>query len=113
MTWRDPRSGLAVYRPLQRKTPLNKRSARLTIQMRLYRKEAAAFLAEPEHATCEFPLGCNEPSTSVQHRRGRFGGRLRDQRYWAGSCAFHQDFAETRTGEALACGWLLRIESVR
>lgn len=78
--------------------------------MRVYTRRKTLFLIE--HNRCEFPLGCDMPSVVVHHRRGRFGGRLLDERYWAGSCHDHNDFAETKTGEALECGWLLRIEGV-
>jgi hypothetical protein len=84
------------------------RSLKRQRQMREYIPQAEAFLQERDR--CEFPLGCDQPSTSVQHRRGRFGVRLLDQNWWAGSCATHQDFAETNTGAALACGWLVPIE---
>ncbi|HZQ33757.1 MAG TPA: hypothetical protein VFB19_18745 [Mycobacterium sp.] len=112
MTWRSP-NGLVVRKPLQRRTKLRARSPKRAADMRAYGREVEAFLAEPEHATCEFPLGCASRSTAVHHRRGRFGRRLRDQRWWAGTCAFHNAYAEDHTGEALACGWLLRIEGVR
>ena len=93
-----------------RKTPLRSRSLKLQRAMTIYRREVRAFLTE--HDRCEFPLGCDKPSTVCHHKRGRFGRRLLDKRYWAGSCSFHNDFAETHTGEALACGWLIRIEAV-
>lgn len=106
--WRDYRTGLAVHRPLQRRTVLRRRSLKRAAMMRAYVPEMLAFLAE--HTTCEFPLGCDMPATSVHHAKGRRGARLRDQEWWRASCHHHQDFAETRTGEALACGWLYRIE---
>jgi hypothetical protein len=73
--------------------------------MSIYRPKARAFLEA--HPRCQFPLGCGAPSVDVHHRRGREGLRLLDERYWAASCRFHNDYAETRTGAALACGWLL------
>lgn len=86
------------------------RSLKLQRAMRVYRQMVGDFLNE--HSICEFPLGCDSPAEMVHHRRGRRGRRLLDQNYWAGSCARHNQFAEDNTGEALACGWLLRIESV-
>jgi hypothetical protein len=56
-----------------------------------------------------FP-GCGQPATELHHRRGRRGARLLDQAWWAASCATHNDFAETHTGESLDIGWLVRIE---
>jgi hypothetical protein len=84
------------------------RSLKRSRQIREYGPKAEAFLEA--HPWCEFPLGCDQPSTSVQHLRGRRGLRLLDERWWAASCHTHQAFAEDRTGEALACGWLVRIE---
>lgn len=85
-------------------------SKKRAVALRLYMKRRDEFLAE--RTRCEFPLGCDSQADVLHHRRGRFGGRLLDERYWAGSCSFHNDFAETHTGEALACGWLVRIEGV-
>lgn len=76
--------------------------------MRLYVPEMLAFLAD--HPRCQFP-GCPAASTVLHHKRGRDGLRLRDRRYWAASCDPHNEFAETHTGEALAVGWLIRINS--
>jgi hypothetical protein len=77
-------------------------------QLRLYKPLARHFLTG--HTVCEWPPGCEARAVCVHHRRGRFGERLLDTDYWAASCAFHNEFAETHTGEALACRWLLRIE---
>lgn len=79
--------------------------------MREYIPQAETFLAE--HNGCEFPLGCPKASRVVHHKRGRFGKRLLDKRFWAASCDFHNDYAETNTGAALACGWLIPIEGVQ
>lgn len=78
--------------------------------MRAYRSLIEAFLTA--HPTCQFPLGCQQPAVVIHHRRGRFGRRLLDQAWWAASCHEHNQFAEDRTGEALACGWLVRVEGV-
>jgi hypothetical protein len=91
---------------------MRSRSLKRQQQMRAFRKLIAAFLEEEEHATCEFPLGCTEPSQTIHHSRGRFGRRLLQREYWRGSCHFHNNYAETNTGESLDCGWLVRIESV-
>jgi len=78
--------------------------------LRVYRKRRDDFLtANPQ---CQFPGGCEQRSTVVHHRRGRFGARLLDERFWAASCDYHNDYAETHTGESLALGWLVRIEGV-
>jgi hypothetical protein len=84
------------------------RSLKRAQQMREYGKLVGPFLAG--RSQCEFPAGCEARATAVHHRRGRFGLRLLDVDWWAASCDFHNDFAETRTGEALAIGWLIRIE---
>lgn len=93
-----------------RRSPLRPQSPKRAAEQRIYLKRRAVFLAE--HTLCEFPLGCTEPATEIQHRRGRRGARLLQVEWWAGSCHFHNGWAETNTGEALACGWLVRIESV-
>lgn len=78
--------------------------------MRVYRKRAAEFLTE--HPQCQFPTGCDKRATVVHHRRGRFGARLLDERWWAASCPGHNAFAEEHTGQALDIGWLVPIEGV-
>lgn len=76
--------------------------------MALYIPEMLEFLLV--HVWCEFP-GCDQPSDVVHHRKGRNGRRLRDQRFWSAACDPHNEYAETHTGEALAMGWLVRINS--
>lgn len=78
--------------------------------MRIYIKRRNAFLAAA--SVCEFPLGCDRPAVVLHHRRGRFGARLLDEEWWSASCHEHNEFAETQTGAALECGWLVRIEGV-
>jgi hypothetical protein len=78
-------------------------------ELRTYKRLRERFLAD--YLWCEFP-GCQRPAAVVHHRRGRFGGRLNDVEWWAASCVEHNDYAETNTGEALACGWLIRIEAM-
>lgn len=105
--------------PLARRTPLRSyceltrtrirpRSAKRAAQMRRYRPLAAAYLEG--HPICEFPLGCDAAATEVHHKRGREGDRLLDVDWFAAACRVHNDYAETRTGHALAIGWLVRIE---
>lgn len=76
-------------------------------QLREYRPLRDAFLAA--NPRCQFP-GCASPTEVLHHKRGRRGLRLLDQAWWAPSCNFHNDYAETHTGEALAIGWLIPIE---
>lgn len=77
-------------------------------ELNAYRTLRVSFLeANP---LCEFPLGCGQAATEVQHRRGRRGARLLDVEWWAASCHAHNMFAEESTGAALDCGWLVRIE---
>ena len=85
------------------------RSLKRQRDMRAYIPLVEEFLEG--NPTCHFPLGCKQRATCVHHRRGRFGKRLLDQRYWAASCAAHNDYAETHTGHSLEIGWLLRIEA--
>lgn len=85
-------------------------SKKRAVALRLYKRKRERFLAA--HPVCEFPHGCLMPSEVIHHRRGRSGERLNDERWWAASCWTHNDYAETNTGAALECGWLLRVESV-
>lgn len=95
------------------RSPLRARSLKLQRAMAVYRRQVAAFLAD--HDTCEHPT--NHPdgfvrSSVVHHRRGRFGKRLLDQRYWAASCNPCNAEAEENTGKSLDCGWLIPVESI-
>lgn len=83
-------------------------SKKRAAQMREYMKLRGPFLAA--RPWCESPWDCGQPSTEVQHRRGRRGERLLDVEWWAASCRDCNDRAETETGEALRLGWLVRIE---
>lgn len=86
------------------------RSLKRAREIREFAPLAEAFLEE--HDRCEFPLGCDQPSVVVHHKRGRFGRRLLDRDWWAAACNFHNNYAEEQTGAALACGWLVPIEGV-
>jgi len=79
-------------------------------QLRVYSQVRRDFLEA--HQRCEYPRGCYEPATEIQHRRGRRGARLLDTNWWAASCHFHNMLAEEDTGDALDCGWLVRVEGV-
>lgn len=76
--------------------------------IRVYTKLRREFLAGHDH--CEFPLGCTAKADTIQHLRGRRGYRLLRVEWWAASCWDHNSWAEDHTGEALAIGWLQRIE---
>jgi len=108
--WRDPRTGLTVHRPLQRRTRLKLRSAKQAARERIYGIRRKEYLSQPENQTCAFPLGCTETATTIQHLRGRRGWRLLHEPWWAPSCWSHNAWAEDHTGEALAIGWLHKIE---
>lgn len=89
---------------------MRRESLKRAAELRQYRKMVGPFLAG--RPVCEFPEGCEASAVCVHHRRGRFGARLLDVDWWAASCAFHNDYAETHTGHSLAIGWLIRIEGV-
>lgn len=95
---------------LRRRTPLRPVSDKRRRENATYRTRRDDYLQQ--HPVCEFPLGCNQRATEVHHKRGRFGGRLLDEAFWAASCREHNTFAEIRTGEALAIGWLIPIGAV-
>jgi hypothetical protein len=85
-------------------------SVRRQRENREYTKLRREFLES--RPRCEFPNGCGERADTVQHLRGRRGARLNNVDYWAASCLAHNLWAEENTGEALAIGWLIRIEGV-
>jgi hypothetical protein len=109
------KSPLRSYKPgadpaLPKNGPrLRRESPKRAKQMGVYRHQRLLFLAE--HARCGFPLGCDQLATEIQHRCGRRGDRLLDVEWWAPSCHAHNQWAEEHTGEALAIGWLVRIEA--
>jgi len=74
--------------------------------MGIYRHRRVLFLtARP---WCESPWPCGQRATEVQHRRGRRGERLLDERWWAASCHDCNQRAEsTETGAARATNWLV------
>lgn len=100
---------LRAVRQALRRTPLRAVSVKRAGQMNAYRPLRDAFLAA--HPVCQYPPGCSALATDLHHKRGRFGERLLDKRHWATSCRFHNEWAETHTGEALAVGWLIPIEA--
>lgn len=81
------------------------RSPKRARQMGIYRHLRLLFLAD--RPWCESPWPCGRRATEVQHRRGRRGERLLDQRWWASSCHDCNMRAETQTGEALRTNWLV------
>lgn len=83
------------------------RSRKREAMFRIYRKRVALYLAEHPHC-----LRCAQPAVTVHHRRGRTGFRLLDETWWAPSCEPCNTWAEEHTGDALATGWLVRIEGV-
>jgi hypothetical protein len=78
--------------------------------LRVYAKHRTEFLEN--RPVCEFPKGCTERATTIQHLRGRRGARLLDEQWWAASCLEHNLWAEDHTGEALDLGWLIRVEGI-
>lgn len=54
-------------------------------QYSVLRKE---FLSKPENIIC-FIDGCNEKSTTIEHRAGRWGSNFLDTSTWAGCCLKH------------------------
>lgn len=95
---------------LSRSGNLPRRSVKRAAQERTYAVLRREFLAT--WPMCQFPRGCGRPADEIQHLRGRRGERLNATEWWAASCHEHNMFAEEHTGEALAMGWLVRIEGV-
>ena len=95
-----------------RRTALRRVGKKRAVALRLYAHRRREYLDLPENETCAFPLGCTERATTIQHTRGRRGWRLLVVEWWEPSCWSHNQWAEDNTGEALAIGWLHRIEGV-
>lgn len=57
----------------------------LNEQYSVLRKE---FLSKPENIIC-FIDGCNEQSTTIEHRAGRWGSNFLDTSTWSGCCLKH------------------------
>lgn len=107
--WNETQRAAAIRYAQSRKTtkPIRRRSKKMAVAVRLLSKEYAAFLAEPEHEWCEFPLGCGQRSDTVHHLAGRVGSLLRDRRFWRGSCTAHNGWCEDNPAEANRIGWRL------
>ncbi len=91
-----------------KRTQIARVSKKRRRQLTEYAKLRLVFLAE--HERCEWPAGCTQQATTVQHRRGREGERLLDVEWWAASCWPHNAWAEEHTGAALEMGWLVPTE---
>lgn len=81
------------------KQPIRKFSKKRQKQNKQYSVDRKEFLSLPENKIC-FIDGCKEPSTTIEHRKGRVGYAdewarendiplLLDKRFWAGCCLNH------------------------
>lgn len=86
-------------KPIKQRKPINKVSKKRKVENLQYSSDRLIFLQKPENQIC-FIDGCNKPSTTIEHRKGRKGYAdkwakdnniplLLDQRFWAGCCHFH------------------------
>jgi hypothetical protein len=88
---------------------MRRMSAKRASQNRRYLMLRAEWLEN--RPACEFPGGCIERATTIQHLRGRRGERLTDTTYWASSCWWHNVvWAEDNPTLAYASGWKVRVE---
>lgn len=70
--WRDPRTGLVVHKPLQRRTRLRNQSVKLARLRRTYAKLRESFLTDnPVCSRCE-----SARATDLHHAAGRLGAAL-------------------------------------
>lgn len=91
--------------PIQRKTRLRSRSAKMA---RLYRTERVPLVKAMLEARpwCEFPLGCTERSVDVHELLARSaGGSIVDPENLRTSCRAHNHWAEDHPTAAEAIGW--------
>jgi hypothetical protein len=87
--------------PLQRKTPLRKRSLKKIALDRVYFEKRTAFLAGK---TCFFP-GCWKDATTVSHTKGR-GKYYLVVSTWLPSCAEHEQFIHANPAWSYQKGYM-------
>lgn len=92
-------------RTAQRRTRVKPVSDQRAVEAAIYRVRRVAFLEA--HPVCQFPLGCPQSATTIQHRRGRIGDRYLDERFWAASCIDHNLWAEDNPTRSQEIGWSL------
>jgi hypothetical protein len=68
--------------------PIPKVSKKRQIENAKYSVLRIEFLGKPENRIC-FIDGCNKPSTTIEHRAGRWGKNFLDTSTWAGCCLEH------------------------
>jgi hypothetical protein len=68
--------------------PIPKVSKKRKIENAKYSVLRIEFLNKPENRIC-FIDGCNKPSTTIEHRVGRWGKNYLDTTTWAGCCLEH------------------------
>lgn len=67
---------------------LKKVSDKRKVENLQYAADRILFLNKPENRIC-FIDGCQKPSTTIEHRAGRWGKNFLDQSTWAGCCSEH------------------------
>lgn len=67
---------------------INRVSDKRKIQELQYSVDRKVFLEKPENRIC-FIEGCNKPSTTIEHRAGRWGSNYLNKETWAGCCLEH------------------------
>jgi hypothetical protein len=128
---------LKGYKPTQKKAPwflaqpatvsakpkrIRHRTSKRAAEEKLYRIEAAAFLAAAvaRGETCpilfeaiktglkdwNYGFLIDDTVTQIHHMRGRRGSLLRDQRHWLAVSAAGHDWIERHKEEARRHGWL-------
>lgn len=87
-----------IAKPVK-KTPIKKRSKKMTKEMKLYLKDKKNFIQPGDQ--CELITEvCNSEATVIHHTKGRIGKLLRDKRYWKKSCPPCNIHVENKDGEA-------------
>lgn len=73
---------------LKNTKPIKKVSDKRVIDNARYSVLRIEFLGKPDNRIC-FIEGCDKPSTTVEHRAGRWGKNFLDTSTWAGCCLYH------------------------
>ena len=91
--------------------PVAKRGEKLRDEMKLYKKEVKAYLAQPEHQHCKIQApGCRGAAVAVNHLKRR-GKNLRIQKYWEACCAPCNTYIEEHPAWAYENGHLISVHT--
>lgn len=103
---------MGVAKPPAEKKPIAKRSEKLKGEMKEYKPQVQAYLAQPESQACKIqsPV-CTQKATCVNHKKRR-GLNLRNEQFWEPSCSPCNGFIESNVKWAMDNGHLISVHKV-